>query len=168
MRLNRLTSSENSVFRQINCSGFLDAANRTTVNISSPGQSGTATLTFTAQNGFSSNEPVTITPVCLGLPSGASCSSGATVIFATNGTATATVTFKTTAPSWVVPDWRSRPDTFGKWTPLEVATLASLCWLWKPFVALQGPQIFTPKRNGFVNYKRRIDRSRNITGCAYW
>jgi Pro-kumamolisin, activation domain/Bacterial Ig-like domain (group 3) len=109
---------------------FTISANPTTVNISSPGQSGTATLTFTAQNGFSSNGPVTITPVCLGLPSGASCSSGATVTIATNGTATATVTFKTTAPSWVLPNWSSRPDIFGKWTPLGIAALASLCWLW--------------------------------------
>jgi hypothetical protein len=109
---------------------FTISANPTTVNVSSPGQSGTATLTFTAQNGFTSNGPVTITPVCSGLPSEASCSSGATVTIAVNGSATATVTFTTTAPSSAAPNWRARPDIFGKWTPLGIATLACLCWLW--------------------------------------
>jgi Bacterial Ig-like domain (group 3) len=123
-------SSSGSVTETVVVPTFAILANPTTVNISSPGQSGTATLTFTAQNGFSSNGPVTITPVCSGLPAGASCSSGATVTIATNGTATATVTFKTTAPSSVAPNWRSRPDNFGRWTPFGIATLACLCWLW--------------------------------------
>jgi hypothetical protein len=73
---------------------------------------------------------VTITPVCSGLPSEASCSSGSTVTIATNGSATATVTFTTTAASSAAPNWRARPDIFGKWTPLGIATLACLCGLW--------------------------------------
>ena len=109
---------------------FTISANPTTVTILSPGQSGTATLTFTAQNGFSSNGPVTITPVCSGLPSEASCTSGTSVTIAMNGSATASMAFTTTAPSSIAPNWRSRPDIFGKWTPLGIATLACLCWLW--------------------------------------
>jgi len=107
---------------------FTISANPTTVNILAPGQAGTTTLTFTAQNGFSSNGPVTIKPACAGLPSETSCSSGASVTIPVNGTATALVTFTTTAASSVVPDWHGRPDIFGKWTTLEVVTLASLCW----------------------------------------
>ena len=107
---------------------FTISANPTTVNILAPGQAGTTTLTFTAQNGFSSNGPVTIKPVCAGLPSETSCSSGASVTIPVNGTSTAMITFTTTAASSFVPDWRGRPDIFGKWTILEVVTLASFCW----------------------------------------
>ena len=107
---------------------FTISANPTTVNILAPGQSGTTTLTFTAQNGFSSNGPVTINPACAGLPLETSCSSGASATIPVNGTATAMVTFTTTAASSFVPDWRGRMDIFGKWTMLEVVTLASFCW----------------------------------------
>ena len=108
---------------------FTISANPTTVPVASPGQSGSTTLTFTSQNGFTSNSAVTVTPTCTGLPSESSCSSGASVTIAANGSATATLTFRTTAPSAVTPSFRSTPPKFDVRTPLEVMALACLLLL---------------------------------------
>ncbi len=98
-------------------------ANPTTITISSPGQSGSTTLTFTSQNDFTSNGMVAIAPVCSGLPSEASCSSTSSVNIAAGGTATAMVTFATTALSGTVPNSRHRPDAPGNSTALRTAAL---------------------------------------------
>jgi hypothetical protein len=105
---------------------FTVTANPTTVPISAPGSSGTTTLTFTAINGFSSNGPATVTPACTGLPSETTCSSGASITLATNGTATAMLTFVTTAPSSVVPASRNRPNIPG-WRMATASALALAC-----------------------------------------
>jgi hypothetical protein len=105
---------------------FAISANPTTVPITAPGQSGATTLTFIASNGFSSNGAVMVTPICSGLPNESGCSSGASVTFPANGTATATLTFTTTAPSSLAPRSRYTPSNFGARTPLTIATLVVL------------------------------------------
>jgi uncharacterized repeat protein (TIGR03803 family) len=101
-------------------------ANPTTVTISSPGQSGSTTLTFTSQNDFTSNGMVAIAPACSGLPSGASCSSTSSVTIAAGGSATAMVTFNTMAPSLIAPNSRQRPDPSRNSTTFTAAALACL------------------------------------------
>jgi Pro-kumamolisin, activation domain/Bacterial Ig-like domain (group 3) len=105
---------------------FTVTANPTTINVIAPGQSGSATLTFTAQNGFSSNGNVTLSPaVCVGLPSESSCSfNPPTISFAANGTAATTLTVATTAPSAVIPIPKNRPS--GNWPAARAAALLSL------------------------------------------
>ncbi len=105
---------------------FTISANPTTVPVAAPGQPGSTTLTFTSQNGFTSNGAVTITPVCSGLPTESSCSSGASVTIPANGSATATLMFATTAPSAIAPNSRYTPGGFDKWMPLEILVLACL------------------------------------------
>jgi trimeric autotransporter adhesin len=105
---------------------FTVSAIPSTVPVSGPGASGSTTLTFTAINGFSSNGPATITPVCTGLPLETTCSSGASITLATNGTATAMLTFTTTAPSSVVPLLRNRPDISG-WRTATISALGLAC-----------------------------------------
>jgi hypothetical protein len=105
---------------------FTVTASPATVPISSPGGSGSTTLTFTAINGFSSNGPVTITPVCTGLPFGTTCGSGTSITLATNGTATAMLTFQTTAASSVAPLSRNRPGISG-WRAATATALVLAC-----------------------------------------
>ncbi|MGA8766285.1 MAG: Ig-like domain-containing protein, partial [Candidatus Acidiferrales bacterium] len=105
---------------------FTVTANPTTVPVPSPGQSGSTTLTFTSQNGFTSNGAATITPVCSGLPNGSLCSSGASVTILANGTATAMLTFSTMAPSSLAPRARYTPPNLDTRTPLEIITLACM------------------------------------------
>jgi uncharacterized repeat protein (TIGR03803 family) len=97
-----------------------------TVTISSPGQSGSTTLTFTSQNDFTSNGMVAIAPVCSGLPSEASCGSTSRVNVAAGGSATAVVTFTTMAPSVIAPNSRHRPDASRNSTTLTSTALACL------------------------------------------
>ncbi len=52
---------------------FSIAANPTTINIASPGQSGSTTLTFTAQNGLTGSFQLSPS-ICLGLPAHSTCS----------------------------------------------------------------------------------------------
>jgi hypothetical protein len=112
----------------VNGPTFTVTANPTTIPVSPPGAMGSTTLTFTAQNGFSSGGSVAITPMCSGLPAETTCSSGASITLATNGTATATVTFLTTAPSAAVPISRNRPNMPGWRT--TATTMAVICLLW--------------------------------------
>jgi hypothetical protein len=114
---------------------FTVTANPTTVTVNSPGQSQPTTLTFTAENGFSSNGTVTVNPVCTGMPAESSCSSGAMITIATNGTATATLTFNTTAPSSAIPAARNRPNISG-WRTAAESALALACLLCAGMLAL--------------------------------
>ena len=106
---------------------FTISANPTTISVSAPGAMGSTVLTFTGQNGFSSNGAITVMPRCSGLPSETTCSSGASITIPTNGTATATIAFQTTAPSSVIPVSRNPSDT-GGWR-LTAGTLALACLL---------------------------------------
>jgi hypothetical protein len=107
---------------------FTVTANPATVPVSAPGATGTTMLTFTATNGFSSGGAVTVTPTCTGLPSETTCSSGSMITIATNGTATATLSFQTTAPSSVFPASRNRPNIPG-WRTATASALALACLL---------------------------------------
>jgi uncharacterized repeat protein (TIGR03803 family) len=106
--------------------GYSITANPTTITISSPGLSGSTTLTFTSLNDFTSHGVVTIAPVCSGLPFGVSCGSTLSVNIAAGGIATAMVTFSTTAPSAIMPISRHRPDASRNSTTLTIAALACL------------------------------------------
>jgi hypothetical protein len=118
--------SSGSIVETVNVA-YAVAVNPTTIDISAPGQSGSTTLMFTAQNGFSSGGTVTVTPVCPHLPSETSCDL-TSFNLPTNGTAGATLTFFTTAPSAVIPAPRNRPNTFG-W-PTLTTTMAIIFLLW--------------------------------------
>ena len=127
-------ATSNLAFQAVVGPGFTVTANPIVVAVSSPGQAGSTTLTFTATGGFSSNGAVTITPMCTGLPSETTCSSGTSVTIPANGTATATISFQTTAPSAVAPDLRGRPDigrrNTGGWnTGASAWVLALACLL---------------------------------------
>ncbi|MGD0957422.1 MAG: Ig-like domain repeat protein [Candidatus Acidiferrales bacterium] len=108
---------------------FTVAASPTTIPVSAPGGVGSTVLTFTAQNGFSSGGAVTVTPVCSGLPSETTCSIGGQVTIPMNGTAMATVTFLTTAPSAAIPTSRNRPNIPGWRTITTTMVLACLLWM---------------------------------------
>lgn len=87
---------------------FTVTTNASTIGIPAPGQSGSATVTFTGENGFSSNGNSPLTVVCGSLPAYSSCSvSPSSVNIATNGTATATLTIMTTASSLLIPGPRA-------------------------------------------------------------
>lgn len=108
---------------------FTISANPTTVTVPAPGDSGSTVLTFTGQNGFSSNGAVMITASDAGLPSEANCAfaAGTSVTIPTNGTAMATLTCTTTAPSSLIgPGSRSKPDDYGDWKLLMALTLVCL------------------------------------------
>jgi subtilase family serine protease len=122
---------------------FTVTASPTAIPVSAPGAMGSTVLTFTAQNGFSSNGAVTVTPTCSGLPPETSCSSGTSITIPTNGSAMATVTFLTTAPSAVIPASRKRPD-IGGWR-LTAGSLALACLLCAAMMAFG----YREKRRGW-------------------
>jgi hypothetical protein len=125
---NYTSSTSSAIAETVNpAPTFMVSANPTTIPVTVPGQSGSTVLTFTAQNGFSSNGAVTVTPTCSGLPSETRCGSGASITIPTNGTATATITFQTTAPSAVIPASHDRRD-IGGWR-LTAGSLALACLL---------------------------------------
>jgi large repetitive protein len=104
---------------------FTVTANSTAINVPAPGQSGSATLTFTGENGFTTNGNATVSVGCDGLPAYSSCSiSPSSVNIATNGSATATLTVTTTAPSAVMPGARSRRVIGGGQAPSWNTTAA--------------------------------------------
>jgi large repetitive protein len=115
--------------------GFTVTAVPSTVPVSAPGSSGSTTLMFTAINGFSSNGAATVAPVCAGMPLETTCSSGASINLATNGTATAMLTFQTTAPSSVVPFLRNPPNISG-WQRTTISALALACAFCMALLAL--------------------------------
>ncbi len=105
-------------------SGFLVTSASPTVNISSPGGSGTMTATVTANNGFSG----TVTFSCSGLPTGATCSFNPSTVALSTTTTTAntTVTVNTKAPSAVAPASRhiTTPGAFNM--PIVIALIGIL------------------------------------------
>lgn len=79
---------------------FAIAANPATINISSPGQSGSTTLTFTPKNGFTGSTALS-PAMCSNLPPKSSCTfNPATVTFGSGTTnVPVTLTITTTAPN---------------------------------------------------------------------
>jgi hypothetical protein len=90
---------------------FTISANPTTISVSSPGQSGSTTLTFTSQNGYTGSIPLSATDFT-GLPSETTCSFSPTSVSLTGSgmTATATATCQTTAPGAAIAPARLRPN----------------------------------------------------------
>ncbi|HEY6465240.1 MAG TPA: S53 family peptidase [Candidatus Acidoferrales bacterium] len=109
------------------------AASPSTVTVPAPGQSGSTTLTFTANNGFTA----TIGNLaCSNLPAGASCSfaQGGSAVSSlsfnnTTTTANVTLTVNTSAGSAVPPVSWNRPVN---WTPGAFVALAGVvvCGIW--------------------------------------
>ncbi len=95
---------------------FTVSANPTTVSISKPGGAGSTTLTFTGINGFSGTIPLS-PALCAGMASETTCSFSASsvALSSTITTATATVTFQTTAASMAPPQSKERPLEFRPW-----------------------------------------------------
>jgi len=86
---------------------FTITANPTTVSVASPGQSGSTTLTFAAQTGFTGS--ATLSPsMCSNLPPKSSCSFSPTNVTFSSSTTTVPVTLiiTTTAPSSAVASLR--------------------------------------------------------------
>jgi subtilase family serine protease len=90
---------------------FVISANPATISVSSPGQSGSTTLTFTSQNGYTGSIPLSSTDFT-GLPSETTCSFNQSSVSLTGSgmTATATATCQTTAASGVVVQPGERPN----------------------------------------------------------
>jgi hypothetical protein len=87
---------------------FTISASPTTVTISAPGQSGTATVTITPLNGFS--QTISFSGAsCSGLPAEASCSFKPSQVTPSGGPAGTTLTVATTAPSSARMTPRRRP-----------------------------------------------------------
>lgn len=111
-----------------------------TIQVTAPGQSGTAELTITAQNGFSSNGNATVIPTCTGLPSETACSL-TSFNLPTNGTVTTALYFQTTAPSAAAAEGKRGRPSFGRWQLATFeAALALLLCLGITLFALRGPQ----------------------------
>ncbi|MGH9717260.1 MAG: Ig-like domain repeat protein [Candidatus Acidiferrales bacterium] len=125
--VNYMGSTSPSVAVTVNAAPtFTVTANPTTISITAPGQSGSSTLTFAGENGFSSNGNASVTATCSGLPAYSSCGvNPASVNIATNGTATTTLTVMTTAPSALVPATQDRWN-IGGWGGLSAETLLAL------------------------------------------
>ena len=98
-------------------------ANPSSLTVPKPGSSATTTLTFTATNGYTGTIPLS-PALCAGLPAETTCSfSVASVaLSSTVTTATATLTFQTTAASVAAP-----PNDLPKLTPgLRLWALAAM------------------------------------------
>ena len=90
-----------SAVSSVNVGGtFSMTANPTTINIASPGQSGSTIITFTAQNGLTGSAPLSPS-ACSTLPPQSTCSFNATTITFTSSTTSVPValTISTTAPN---------------------------------------------------------------------
>jgi len=96
---------------------FTITANPTTVSINKPGGSGSTTLTFSGMNGYAGT--ISLSPsLCSGLPSETTCafSVASVALSSSTTTATATVTFQTTARSNALPQINQPPLGFRWWT----------------------------------------------------
>jgi len=82
-----------TVFELTPVSDFAVAVNPDTVSISSPGQSGSAIITITPQGGFSE----TVSFICSGMPTGASCSFNPQTVKPSGVAASTTLTISTIA-----------------------------------------------------------------------
>lgn len=112
-------------------SNFAMTANPASITVESPGQSGSTTLTFTAQNGLTGS--TTLSPsMCSNLPSETTCSFSPTTIAFTSSTTTVPITLSisTTASSSSAPlvrrDLPTLPSNRG--LPAALMIVASL-WL---------------------------------------
>ena len=78
---------------------FTVTANPNAITVSSPGQVGSTTLTFTSQNGFAGTATLS-SASCLSVPSESNCSfsPGSVSLSSSNPSATVTLTISTTAP----------------------------------------------------------------------
>jgi subtilase family serine protease len=83
---------------------FSISDNSSAVTVTSPGQSGSTTLTFTAQNGLTGSATLT-SAACSNLPSETTCSFSPSTVTFTSSTTTVpvTMTVTTTAPSATMP-----------------------------------------------------------------
>jgi hypothetical protein len=83
---------------------FTVTANPSSITVPSPGSSGTTTLMFSAMNGYTGTIPLS-PALCTGLPAETTCSFSvaSVVLSSTATTATATLTFQTTAASVAAP-----------------------------------------------------------------
>jgi hypothetical protein len=95
---------------------FTASASPTTVPVAAPGDSGTATLTFSGMNGYSGTIPLS-SSLFSGLPSETTCSFNvASVVLSGSGsTGTATITCQTTAASGALPQATRRLTNFRWW-----------------------------------------------------
>jgi len=117
---------------------FAIAANPTTIVITSPGQSGSTMLTFTAQNGFTGSTALTPS-LCSHLPSESVCSfSPSTVAFTSSMTTVpVTLTVSTQAASGLVPSGhRFAPGSWVRAREMAVVWIIGMCLL---LFACQGP-----------------------------
>ena len=106
---------------------FTITANPTTISITKPGGSGSAVLTFTGMNGYSGS--ISLSPsLCSGMPSETTCafSVASVALSSSTTTATATVTFQTTARSATPPQTTQPPLGFRWWTLGAGVMLAGL------------------------------------------
>src|SRR3984957_11556744 len=106
---------------------FTVTANPPSITVPKPGSSGTTTLTFSAMNGYTGTIPLSAT-LCSGLPAETTCSFSvaSVVLSSTVTTATATLTFQTTAASVAAPPFGARPSDAPKLMPrIGLWTLAS-------------------------------------------
>jgi pro-kumamolisin-like protein/Big-like domain-containing protein len=97
---NNLSSSSGLTEMVAAVTDFVLSANPSSLTISNPGQSGSTTLTFTGQGGFTGS--ATLSPsMCSNLPPESSCNFSPTTVSLTSSTATVPVilTITTTAPS---------------------------------------------------------------------
>jgi hypothetical protein len=141
-------SNQASATTQAAAATFTVTANPTSIPVTVPGQSGSTTLTFTAENGFSSNGAITLSAAdCSSMPSESSCSfNPATITLAANGTATTTLTVATTAASEVIPGAGERPTHLGLWSAGSAITLACIFCVGIQLLGLGGK----PRRWGAV------------------
>jgi len=115
----------------VNVGAFALAANPTTIVVTSPGQSGSTTLTFTAQNGFTGSSALTPS-LCSHLPSESVCSfSPSTIAFTPSvTTVTVTLTVSTQAASGIVPQARRIvPGSSVRTQEIAVALVIGICFL---------------------------------------
>ena len=122
----------------INGSGpnFYLSSSNTTVTISSPGASGTLSVTAYPVNGFTG----TVNLACTGLPTGATCSfNPASVAFTSSTNASTgipvTVTVNTTSSSVAAPSFRLGPPR--PWTIVAGVSLASIVFILALLVAVR-------------------------------
>ncbi|HKS82021.1 MAG TPA: Ig-like domain repeat protein [Candidatus Acidoferrales bacterium] len=107
---------------------FAISANPSPMVVSTPGASGSSTLTFTSMNGYAGSIPLSAT-LFSGLPSETTCSFNAMSVTLTasgaGSTGTVTATCQTTAPSSgaVPPEAGKRPSGPGWWLPFGFAAL---------------------------------------------
>jgi len=123
--------------------GFAIAANPTTIAITSPGQSGSTMLTFTAQNGFAGSTALTPS-LCSHLPSESVCSfSPSTVAFTSSMTTVpVTLTVGTQAASGLA--LSARPFEPGSWVRARQMALVWLIGMCLLLFTRQGPWRLRP------------------------